>query len=176
MIRKTVILASILSVLSLPAMAQVVCSERGKFLERLASGYEEAPVAMGLASNGSVVEVLASDGGSWTIIVTTLAGRSCVVASGEAWEDVRSRTSPPKPRRFWGSRPPALDGGGWAVGVGSLVVRASRRGPDSEIRTSDRWIQRWLFHSRARRWASAISCDVMSRASSPRKRRASSLP
>ncbi len=88
MIRKIVILASILSVLSLPAMAQVVCSERGKFLERLASGYEEMPVAMGLASNGSVVEVLASDGGSWTIIVTTPTGRSCVVASGEAWEDV----------------------------------------------------------------------------------------
>ncbi len=88
MIRKIVILASILSVLSLPAMAQVVCSERGKFLERLASGYEETPVAMGLASNGSVVEVFASESGSWTIIVTTPAGRSCVVASGEAWEDV----------------------------------------------------------------------------------------
>ena len=63
MIRKIVIFASILSLLSLPAMAQVVCSERGKFLERLASGYEETPIAMGLASNGSVLEVLASDGG-----------------------------------------------------------------------------------------------------------------
>ena len=55
MIRKTVILASVLSMLSFPAMAQAVCSERGKFLERLATGYEESPVAMGLASNGSVL-------------------------------------------------------------------------------------------------------------------------
>ena len=71
-----------------PASAQVICSERGKFIERLATRYHEAPVAMGLAANGSVVEVLASDSGTWTIIVTTPAGRSCVVASGEAWGDV----------------------------------------------------------------------------------------
>ena len=96
MIKKVVILASILSALSLPAMAQVVCSERGKFLERLASGFEETPVAMGLASNGSVLEVLASDDGTWTIIVTTPKGRSCVVASGEAWEDVPFLVSAPE--------------------------------------------------------------------------------
>ena len=96
MIKKVVILASILSALSLPAMAQVVCSERGKFLERLASGFEETPVAMDLASNGSVLEVLASDDGTWTIIVTTPKGRSCVVASGEAWEDVPFLVSAPE--------------------------------------------------------------------------------
>ena len=98
MIRKTAILASVLSMLSMlsfPAMAQAVCSERGKFLERLATGYEESPVAMGLASNGSVLEILASDGGTWTIIVTTPAGKSCVVASGEAWEEVPFLLSAP---------------------------------------------------------------------------------
>ena len=95
MIRKTLILASILTTLSIPAMAQVVCSERGKFLERLATGYEESPVAMGLASNGSVLEVLASDGGSWTIIVTTPGGKSCVVATGKAWEEVPFLVSAP---------------------------------------------------------------------------------
>ena len=88
MLRKIVILASLLSVLCLPVMAQVVCSERGKFLERLAKDYEEAPVAMGLAANGSVLEVLASNNGSWTIIVTDPAGKSCVLASGEAWESL----------------------------------------------------------------------------------------
>ncbi len=82
------ILASLLSVLSLPVMAQVVCSERGKFLERLSKGYEEGPVAMGLAANGSVLEVLASNKGLWTIIVTDPVGKSCVVASGEAWESL----------------------------------------------------------------------------------------
>jgi hypothetical protein len=83
MLRKIVILASLLSVLSLPVMAQVVCSERGEFLERLSTGYEEGPVAMGLVANGSALEVLVSNK---TIIVTDRAGKTCIVASGEAWE------------------------------------------------------------------------------------------
>jgi hypothetical protein len=86
MLRMIVIFGSLLFVLSLPVMAQVVCSERGKFLERLSKGYEEGPVAMGLAANGSALEVLASNKSSWTIIVTDRAGKPCVVASGEAWE------------------------------------------------------------------------------------------
>jgi hypothetical protein len=43
---------------------------------------------MGLVSNGAVLEVLTSDKGSWTIIVTRPDGTSCVVAAGEAWENL----------------------------------------------------------------------------------------
>jgi len=71
-----------------PAMAQTVCSDRAKFLDHLARGYQEAPAAMGLASNGAVLEVLTSESGTWTIILTMPTGTSCVVASGEAWEKV----------------------------------------------------------------------------------------
>lgn len=74
--------------LALPASAQSVCGERSKFLEHLGSNYREGPVAMGLVSDGNVLEVLASDGGSWTIIVTRPDGKSCVVATGDGWEDV----------------------------------------------------------------------------------------
>ena len=89
MIRK-VILAGILAttMMTSSAMAQMVCSERAKFLKHLGEGYSEAPVSMGLASNGSILEVLASQKGTWTIILTMPNGKSCVVASGEAWEDV----------------------------------------------------------------------------------------
>jgi len=40
-----------------------------------------------LVGNGSVLEVLASKTGSWTILVTQPSGLLCVVASGEAWEN-----------------------------------------------------------------------------------------
>jgi len=44
---------------------------------------------MGLASNGSIVEVIASESGeTWTIIVTPPEGKSCVVASGTFWESM----------------------------------------------------------------------------------------
>ena len=48
----------------------------------------ERPVVRGLAANGAMFEVLASATGSWTAIVTPPQGRSCVVATGEAWEAV----------------------------------------------------------------------------------------
>ncbi len=85
---KIVTAVAVVTALALPASAQSVCGERNKFLNHLSSGYSEAPVAMGLVSNGSILEVLASKDGSWTIIVTRPDGMSCVVAAGEAWEDM----------------------------------------------------------------------------------------
>ena len=85
---RTITTVAMVTVLSLPAMAQTVCGERNKFLDHLSRGYSEAPAAMGLVSNGAVLEVLVSTNGTWTIIVTRPDGMSCVVAAGEAWEDV----------------------------------------------------------------------------------------
>lgn len=62
------------------------CTTRSEVAERLAGDYAEAPVAVGLASSGAVVEVFTStDGSTWTIIVTRPEGTSCLVAAGEAW-------------------------------------------------------------------------------------------
>ena len=80
-----------------PAFAQParpVCSDRTKFLNALSSIHPESPVAMGLATNGSVVKVLASMTGSWTILVTWPDGRSCVAAVGEGWEELKTTTGP----------------------------------------------------------------------------------
>jgi len=57
-------------------------------LAKLSTGYKEAPVAMGLASNGALIEVLSSaeNGKTWTIIITQPNGVSCVMATGESWQ------------------------------------------------------------------------------------------
>ncbi len=55
--------------------------------------YQEAPIGAGVTNSGGLVEVLTtSDGSTWTIIVTTPQGVSCLVATGEGW-----RTLKPKP-------------------------------------------------------------------------------
>ena len=69
-------------------MAQSVCNDRAKFVEQLSGGYAENTVAMGLVNNGSILEILTSNKGSWTILITKPDGISCVVAAGDAWEDV----------------------------------------------------------------------------------------
>ena len=85
---KTAFAAALGIVISTSAMAQTMCNKRDVFLDSLKKGYSEAPAAMGLVSNGSVLEVLTSKKGTWTIIVTMPNGTSCVVASGDAWEDI----------------------------------------------------------------------------------------
>ena len=73
-----------------PAMAEppTACAKRSDFVKLLSSNYDEAPVAMGLTASGRVLEVVASDHGSWTIIVTRPNGISCGVVSGESWQRV----------------------------------------------------------------------------------------
>ena len=63
------------------------CTDRTAALDHLANKYAEAPVAMGLASNGGVLEVLSNDNGhTWTILLTMPSGMSCMLATGEDWE------------------------------------------------------------------------------------------
>ncbi len=74
---------------SASAEAQNVCGPRADVLELLHDRFAEAPVAIGLAADGSVVEVLsAKDGATWTLVVTTPNGNSCAIAAGESWTEV----------------------------------------------------------------------------------------
>lgn len=71
------------------------CEQRGAVLAFLSHRYSEKPVAMGLAENGGLIEVLAShDGQTFTIIVTSPEGRTCMVAAGEDWQAIARHLSP----------------------------------------------------------------------------------
>ena len=85
---KTLLLGTALAVFSSAAAAQSQsqCNTRDSVLSLLASKYKEAPVAVGVTNTGGLVEVLSTgDGNTWTIIVTTPQGMSCLVAAGEGW-------------------------------------------------------------------------------------------
>lgn len=72
------------------------CEDRVTVLRYLSHQYAEKPVAMGLARNGGLIEVLTShDGGTFTIIVTSPDGRTCMVAAGEAWQPLAGQLAPP---------------------------------------------------------------------------------
>jgi phage/plasmid primase-like uncharacterized protein len=68
------------------AMAQVQCGQRDKIVEWLAEKHKEAPIAAAVSSEGSLIEVLSThDGDTWTLIVTSPDGNSCLIASGQGW-------------------------------------------------------------------------------------------
>ncbi len=70
------------------AQAQALCEERDAIVASLEKTYSEAPVSMGLGSNGAIIEVFASPSGSFTIILTRPNGLTCVMSAGELWENL----------------------------------------------------------------------------------------
>ena len=76
---------------------RVPCEVRSKLVERLAATYKETSVATGLAHDGKLVEVLTNASGeTWSIIVTSPQGLSCLVATGEDWRKFESLIAEPK--------------------------------------------------------------------------------
>ena len=95
---KTVTAAVLASTLvaSTAASAQqqqrVPCGERTAIMSHLEDGYSEKPVAMGLDAQGRVLEVLAAPSGTWTMLVSTPGGLTCLIASGVAWEELQLKS------------------------------------------------------------------------------------
>ncbi len=88
------LLAAILS--PLVALAQSPCGTREAVLDHLSRNYEEAPVAVGLTAGGGMIELLTDpSGASWTLIVTSPQGRSCLVTAGEAWRRFDRKSADP---------------------------------------------------------------------------------
>ncbi len=71
------------------AAAQTLWLDRDKVVEKLGRDYAEQPTAMGLASNGGIIELFAApDGATWTLVLTMPNGSSRMVAAGEGWTDL----------------------------------------------------------------------------------------
>jgi hypothetical protein len=58
----------------------------GDHLERLQQAHAETPLALGLSSDGGLIEVVVAPEGGWTMLLTYPRRPTCVVATGEAWE------------------------------------------------------------------------------------------
>lgn len=81
--------AGSLALATVPSHAQNACFEREDALARLQSQYGENVAARGLTAEGKAMfELLTSEDGTWTILVTRTDGQSCVVAGGDAWTNV----------------------------------------------------------------------------------------
>ncbi|OHC74944.1 MAG: hypothetical protein A3G18_01310 [Rhodospirillales bacterium RIFCSPLOWO2_12_FULL_58_28] len=89
------VLTLVLSALPTVASAQVQvlmdCGDRNKGIAELKNRFAEEPVSMGLSSGGEVIEVFKSDTGTFSIIITRPDGVSCLLLSGENWEQLPVR-------------------------------------------------------------------------------------
>ena len=75
------------------SVLQAICADRDSLLEQLYTRYDELPIGVGVA-NGKLLEILSSKNGeTFTILITTAKGQSCLIASGDGlkfwkWEDI----------------------------------------------------------------------------------------
>lgn len=90
MIFGLLILAILFTLMGQMASAQQNCAPRDAVVERLNDSFGEAVQSRGLAANGqAIVETWANtESGSWTVTVTNTQGVTCLVASGEMFENV----------------------------------------------------------------------------------------
>ena len=88
---KAAVATATLMIAAAPLAAQSAngpCGQREYFVDQLVDTYQEQPVAGGLQSEDSLVEIWASkETGSFTILVTDPAGMTCVAFTGEDFQE-----------------------------------------------------------------------------------------
>jgi len=71
------------------AIAQSIpCGDRADIVDRLKNIYAEKPTSIGVTANGAIIEVYVSEDGTFSVLVTAPTGGSCLVASGQSWEQL----------------------------------------------------------------------------------------
>jgi hypothetical protein len=68
------------------ALAQMLCGSRAEVLAQFARVFGEVPSAFGLTDQRSLLDVLVSPTGSWTMILTAPGGPTCVISTGQGWQ------------------------------------------------------------------------------------------
>lgn len=67
----------------------VGCHAPQEIARLLSADFSEKPVAYGLQQDGTLMQIFASKTGeTWTVVLTTPTGLSCIVAEGIRWENL----------------------------------------------------------------------------------------
>lgn len=67
------------------------CGPHDALAAALDRQFKERPRAIATAgkNNAMIAELFVSEDGSWTLIITTTKGISCIRASGKHWDDIK---------------------------------------------------------------------------------------
>ncbi|MBB5571635.1 MULTISPECIES: hypothetical protein [Rhizobium] len=73
---------------SAASQAMLACAERGDIVAFLEAHYSEKLSAIGQLDPKNIIEIFAAESGSWTMMITSISGRSCVILTGQNWESI----------------------------------------------------------------------------------------
>ncbi len=82
--------------LGAPDAGAVECAERGFIVKQLDKKFKEGRIATGIMAKHGLMELYVSkDTGTWTVLLTSPRGLSCVIAAGENWESMPVKIAGP---------------------------------------------------------------------------------
>ena len=77
--------------------ARIPCHDYKEIVRQLDDRYHEAPISIGMQSNGNVLQVYATaDKESWTILSISPQGLGCILAAGKRWEELEAVFTDPE--------------------------------------------------------------------------------
>lgn len=90
--RNVLILCSVVAMFVVTQIhAQAKCAPHKAIDSTLAKKFGEYPRTIAMGNGNVVVQYANEDTGTWTLIVTTPDGRSCMIASGQAWTAIEAK-------------------------------------------------------------------------------------
>jgi hypothetical protein len=79
-----------------PEAAQTPCKPWKEVAQYLGEHYSEHPIAIGLQSDGSLLQVYAAQNAStWTLVSMRPDGMACLISAGKAWEKLPKPNTDP---------------------------------------------------------------------------------
>ncbi len=83
-------LLSVIFIVNTAQASQTSCAKRSEVIAELNNRYGESAQSTGLMPNGHMLETYAHlQTGTWTILITTPEGTSCMIAYGSAYESLK---------------------------------------------------------------------------------------
>jgi hypothetical protein len=70
------------------ASAAAPCGSHDAVAKSLTTKFKEARRVMGVVNAKAVMEIFMSPQGTWTVLVTDTTGTSCIIATGQDWQEV----------------------------------------------------------------------------------------
>jgi hypothetical protein len=79
-----------------PLAAQAPCKPWKEVAQYLGEHYSEHPVAVGLQSDGSLLQIYAAQNAStWTLVSMRPDGMACLISAGKSWEELAKPNTDP---------------------------------------------------------------------------------
>lgn len=81
---------------SASAQAQMACAPHKAVVAKLGETFKEHAASLGLAANGHMMQIYSTPSGeTWTLVSTSPAGMSCILASGKHWQSIKPHADDP---------------------------------------------------------------------------------